>query len=63
MAMEPDEPRKKATEIVLGADLYVLSAPDLEERIAVLETEIARCRAAIQSRLSTKSAAQDFFKR
>lgn len=61
--MDLDEPRKKAPEIVLGEDISTLSAHELEQRIARLEDEVARCRAAIQARHATKSAAESFFKR
>lgn len=61
--MEPDEPRKKPPEIVLGEDLSTLSAHELEKRIARLEEEIARCRDAIAARHATKSAAESFFKK
>jgi uncharacterized small protein (DUF1192 family) len=61
--MEIEEPRKKAPEIQLGEDLSTLSAHELEKRIARLEEEIARCREAIAARLSTKAAAENFFKR
>jgi uncharacterized small protein (DUF1192 family) len=65
MAVDPDnEPlKKKFTEIVLGADLYALSVPDLQERIALMETEIARCREAMTQRNATKDAAAAFFKK
>ena len=62
-AMEPEEPRKKLPDIVLGEDISALSAHELEGRIARLEAEIARCREAIGARLATKSAAENFFKR
>jgi len=61
--MEIDEPRKKLPDIVLGEDISALSAHELEQRIARLEAEIARCRAAIDQRLATRSAAEGFFKR
>jgi uncharacterized small protein (DUF1192 family) len=61
--MDIEEPRKKAPEILLGEDISALSAHELEQRIARLEEEIARCREAIQARLATKSAAENFFKR
>ena len=63
--MDPDdlEPRKKLPEIVLGQDISTLSAHELEKRIARLEEEIARCRAAIREREATKSAAESFFKK
>ena len=41
-AMEPDEPRKKLPDIVLGEDISALSAHELEQRIARLEAEIDR---------------------
>jgi uncharacterized small protein (DUF1192 family) len=65
MAIDPDELpfKKKITEIVLGADLYVLSVSDLQERIAALEGEIARCREAMAQRDATKEAAAAFFKK
>ncbi|MEJ0027347.1 MAG: DUF1192 domain-containing protein [Rhizomicrobium sp.] len=63
MAIEPEEPRKKAAGIVLGEDISAMSAHELERRIAALESEIARCRDAIADRARTKSAADAFFKR
>ena len=64
MPFDPDDlPRKKKlTEIVLGQDLYAMSEPDLNERIAEMEAEIARCREAIKARRATKDAAASFFK-
>ena len=64
-AMDSDEllPRKKAPDIVLGEELGALSAHELEERIVRLEAEIARTRQAIATRLATRSAAENFFKR
>ena len=61
--MEPDEPRKKPPEIALGEEIAHLSAHELEQRIARLEAEIARCREAIAARLATRSAAETFFRR
>ncbi|HTP77784.1 MAG TPA: DUF1192 domain-containing protein [Rhizomicrobium sp.] len=65
MAIDPEElmPKKKRSAIVLGEDLSEMSAPELETRIAELETEIARCREAIAARNATKVAAAAFFKR
>jgi uncharacterized small protein (DUF1192 family) len=65
MPIDPDELpiRKKPTEILLGADLYAMSEPDLAERIALLEGEISRCREAIDKRQATKNAADSFFKK
>ena len=65
MAIDPEEllPRKKPAGITLGEDLSVLSEFELSARIMALEAEIARCREAIDSRKTTKSAADSFFKR
>jgi len=54
---------KKMPEIQLGEDISALSAHEVEARIARLEEEIARCKAAIAQRHATKSAAENFFKR
>ena len=64
-AMDPDDlaPRKKPPQIQLGEDITALSAHELEQRIAQLEEEISRCKKAIEARLATKSAAENFFKR
>jgi uncharacterized small protein (DUF1192 family) len=43
-------------------DLYVMSVGDLEERIASLKAEIARCEKAIGERGSTRAAAEKIFK-
>ena len=65
MPIDPEDlqPRKKLPDLVLGEDISALSAHELEARIARLEEEIARCKAAIQVRHATKSAAESFFKR
>lgn len=65
VAMDIDDlaPRKKPPQIQLGEDIAALSAHELEMRIAHLEEEIARCKAAIAARHATKSAAENFFKR
>jgi len=53
---------KKLPDLQLGEDISALSAHELETRIARLEEEIARCKAAIVQRHATKSAAESFFK-
>ena len=65
MPIDPEDlqPRKKLPDIVLGEDISALSAHELEVRIARLDEEIARCKAAIQARHATKSAAENFFKK
>jgi len=63
MDLDDLQPRKKLPDIVLGEDISTLSAHELEQRIARLEEEIARCSAAIRQRQATKSAAENFFKK
>jgi uncharacterized small protein (DUF1192 family) len=63
MDLDDLQPRKKLPDIVLGEDISALSAHELEARIARLEEEITRCRAAIKVRHATKSAAENFFKK
>lgn len=63
MVNDPDEPKKKAPEIVIGQDISTMSEHELIARIAILEAEIVRCRDAITARRATKSAADAFFKK
>jgi len=63
MDLDDLQPRKKLPEVVLSEDISALSAHELEQRIARLDTEIARCREAIAARHATKSAAENFFKK
>ena len=63
MDLDDLQPRKKLADIVMGEDISTLSAHELEARIARLEEEIARCREAIKSRLATRSAAENVFKK
>ena len=62
MAVFDDEPVKKAPEHVIGQDLSLLSAHELEERIAMLRAEIDRLEAERQAKGASKSAAEAFFK-
>ncbi len=61
--MEPDEPRKKLPDILLGEGISALSVHELEKRIARLDAEILRCREAVAARHATRSAAENFFKK
>ena len=59
--LEP-RPRRGETLTALGReDLDAHSIEDLEERIAGLEQEIVRARAAIESKRSKKTAADALF--
>ncbi len=61
--IDGDEPRaKKASEIVVGADLSAISVEELEERISMLKAEIARLIAEIDKKQSSKASAESFFR-
>lgn len=58
------EPRRGRGATLVAAtreDLDGYSVEDLRERIALLEGEIARCRAAIEGKSSQRSAAEALF--
>ncbi|MEP7029699.1 MAG: DUF1192 domain-containing protein [Pseudolabrys sp.] len=59
---EDDKPKKKIAHDI-GQDLYLLSAEDLAERIALLKQEIARLEAAMGKAQASRNAADQFFKR
>lgn len=64
MSFEDLEPRPQRGEalIALGReDLDLYAVAELEERIAALEAEIARARAAIQGKSSQRNAADALF--
>jgi len=57
-----DEERKRIAAHDVGMALDALSISELEERIELLEAEIARLRAAIAARSDTRKAAEAAFK-
>jgi uncharacterized small protein (DUF1192 family) len=59
---DDDRPRKKVTHEI-GQDLTLLSVGELNERIALLREEIARLEADIAKKQSSRSAADQFFKK
>ena len=61
MLSDEDAPRKKRTHEV-GMPIDTMSVDELEERIGLLEGEIARLREAIDARKKTKDAANSLFK-
>jgi uncharacterized small protein (DUF1192 family) len=63
MRMEEDDRPKKKIAHEIGADLSMISAGELRERIALLREEIARLEADIARKEASKSAADAFFKR
>jgi uncharacterized small protein (DUF1192 family) len=65
VALDPfaDEPmRPKARTHELGQDLSTLSIEELDERVAVLEAEIARLKEARASKEASRDAASAFFR-
>ena len=61
--MDDDEERvKRQRDIVIGEDLSMLSVEELQDRIELLKQEIDRISADIQSKQSSLSAAEAFFK-
>ena len=61
-----DQPLNEKPDLTLGflakQDLYTLSVADLDERIASLKAEIARCEKAKTDRGDTRSEAEKLFK-
>ena len=62
MAIEDDDrPRKKISHEI-GQDLSLLSVEELNERVALLTSEIERLREAMTKKRASKDAANSFFK-
>jgi uncharacterized small protein (DUF1192 family) len=59
---EDDSPKKKIVHEI-GQDLSLLSVGELNERIALMKSEIARLEADINSKQSSRSTADQFFKK
>ena len=59
--MDDDEIRKPKTHEV-GMFIDTMSVEELEDRIGLLEGEIARLRRAIDARKQTRNAAESLFK-
>jgi uncharacterized small protein (DUF1192 family) len=62
IADEDDRPKKKIAHEI-GQDLALLSVKELSERIALLNAEITRLEEAMAKKQSSRSAADQFFKR
>ena len=60
--MFDDDEVKKPKGHEIGMLLDAMSVDELTDRIALLESEIARLRAAIDSKRQSKSAADSIFK-
>lgn len=66
MSDEPSEPRSFRGKALLDAsreDLELYGVGELEERIALLEGEIARCQAQIERKRAGRAAADALFGR
>jgi uncharacterized small protein (DUF1192 family) len=62
MAIEDDDrPRKKVTHEI-GQDLSLLSVEELDERIALMISEIQRLQVAMTKKRASRDAAESFFK-
>jgi uncharacterized small protein (DUF1192 family) len=62
MAIEDDDrPRKKITHEI-GQDLSLLSLEELNERIALLTSEIERLQQAVTKKRASKDAANNIFR-
>jgi uncharacterized small protein (DUF1192 family) len=62
-AVEDDDRPKKKLAHEIGQDLSLLSVAELQERIGLMQAEIARLEADIAKKQSTRSAADMFFKK
>jgi uncharacterized small protein (DUF1192 family) len=62
-ALEDDDRPKKKLVHEIGQDLALLSLEELGDRIALLNDEVARLRAAMEKKRASRSAADQFFKR
>ena len=62
-AFDEDDRPKKKTVHEIGQDLSLLSIEELSDRIALLEDEKARLQAALEKKRTSRSAADQFFKR
>jgi uncharacterized small protein (DUF1192 family) len=64
MALDPfaDEPRPLLSGHEIGQDLSMLSIDELDERVGMLEREIARLKEARARKESSLAAASAFFK-
>jgi len=62
-AMDDDDRPKKKVVHEIGQDLALLSIKELEERIALLNDEIARLQVAIASKQGSRNVADQFFKK
>lgn len=56
-----DLPKKPKADMVIGENLDAISVAELEHRIKLLDSEIARIRAEIAKKQASRDAADAFF--
>ena len=61
-AMDDDDRPKKKIVHEIGQDLALLSIKELQERIALLNEEVARLQATIDSKQGSRNVADQYFK-
>lgn len=61
--MDEDAAARKTRAHEIGQDLALLSVEELQERVALLQAEIARLEQAIVGKRASLAAADTFFKR
>lgn len=64
MAFDPfaDEPREIASGHAIGQDLSLLSIDEIDERVEMLEREIARLKEARRAKENSRAEASAFFR-
>ena len=62
MAIEDDDKPKRKISHEIGQDLSLLSVAELNERVALLNTEIERLQAAVAKKRASMDAANSVFK-
>ena len=62
-AIEEDDRPKKKIAHEIGQDLALLSVEELNDRIALLNDEMARLQGALAKKRASRSAADQFFKK
>jgi uncharacterized small protein (DUF1192 family) len=62
MIEDDDRPKKKITHEI-GQELALLSVKELEERIVLLREEIVRLETSIAGKQTSRTVADQFFKR
>lgn len=63
MAFTEDEPPKKKARHEIGQDLAALSVAELKSRVEELKAEIARIEGELDSKGTTRNAAEALFSR